>query len=146
MKYKQCFAACAILMLSCSASSALAAADAAKGSGKIQLQVEKTWALPDKPLDIVYSLDGKKVFILTGKNQVLVYKADGMLLGEIAVKDGVTAIDIAPRGEKLFLINQKDYSFTDISVDFVVSVNTDGSPYLGKVDAPVTVAVFTDFE
>lgn len=146
MKYKQCFAVCAILMLSFSASSALAAADATKGSGKIQLQVEKTWKLPNKPLDIVYSLDGKKVFILTGKNQVLVYKADGTLLGEIGVNDGVTAIDIAPRGEKLFLINQNDNSFTDISVDFIVSVNTKGSPYLGKADAPVTIAVFTDFE
>jgi len=146
MKYKQCFAACAILMLSFSTSSALAAADASKGSNKVQMQVEKTWKLPDKPLDFVYSLDGKKVFILTSQSKVLVYKADGTLLGKIAVKEGVTAIDIAPRGEKLYLINQKDNSFTDISVDFVVSVNTEGSPYLGKADAPVTVAVFTDFE
>jgi len=132
-------------MLSFSSSSAFAAAEA-NGSNKIQLQVEKKWKLPDKPLDIVYSLDGKKVFILTSQNQVLIYKADGSPLGKIDVEKGVTAIDIAPRGENLFLINQKDNSFTDMSVDFVVSVNTVGSPYLGKVDAPVTLAVFTDFE
>ena len=132
-------------MLSLSTTTALAAANAT-GLGKVQLQVEKTWTLPDKPLDIVYSLDGKKVFILTTQNQVLVYNANGEPLGKIDVEKGVSAIDIAPRGEKLYLINQKDNSFTDLSVDFVVKVNTAGSPYLGQENALVTIAVFTDFE
>jgi len=145
MMYKQCITACAILMLSFSTSTAIAAADA-QGPGKVQLQVENKWELPNKPLDIVYSLDGKRVFILTNKNQVLVYQADGALLGKIAVEDGVSAIDIAPRGEKLFLINQKTNSFTDISVDFIANIDTAGSPYLGQENAPVTIAVFTDFE
>lgn len=145
MKYKQCLAACGILMLSFSASSALAAADA-KGSAKVQWQVEKSWQIPSKPLDIVYALDGKRVFILTDQDKVLVYTAEGDLLGKIDVEKGVTAIDIAPRGEKLYLINQKDNSFTDLIVDFVVNVNTQGSPYLGNANAPVTIAVFTDFE
>jgi len=145
MTYKQSIAACAILMFSFSTTTALAAADA-KGSSKIQLQVEKTWKLPEKPLDIVYSLDGKRVFILTAQEQVLVYKANGELLGKIDVEKGVSAIDIAPRGEKLFLINQKKNSFTDISVDFVVNVDVAGSPFVGNANAPVTLAVFTDFE
>jgi hypothetical protein len=145
MTYKQCVAACALLMFSFSTSSALAAADT-KGLPKVQLQVEKTWKLPSKPLDIVYSLDGKKVFILTNQEQVLVYKAAGELLGKINVDKGVSAIDIAPRGEKLFLINQNNNSFTSISVDFVVSIDTAGSPYLGQANAPVTIAVFTDYE
>lgn len=145
MTYKQGIAACAILMLSFTTSSAFAAADA-KGLTKVQLQVENSWKLPNKPLDIVYSLDGKRVFILTDQEKVLVYKATGELLGEVKVDKGVSAIDIAPRGEKLFLINQNDNSFTDISVDFVMSVDTTGSPFLGNANAPVTIAVFTDFE
>ena len=145
MTYKQCIVSCAILMLSFSSSSALANVGGV-GSAKVQIQVENTWKLPAKPLDIVYSLDGKKVFILTNQEQVLIYTSAGELQGKIDVQDGVSAIDIAPRGEKLYLINQKDNSFTDIAVDFVVSVNTAGSPFLGKVDAPVTLAVFTDFE
>ena len=145
MKYKQCLAACAILMLSFSTSSAFAAADA-KGTGKVLWQVEKSWKIPNKPLDIVYALDGKRVFILTDQSKVLIYTAEGALLGNIDVDKGVTAIDIAPRGEKLYLMNQKDNSFTDLSIDFVVHVNTKGSPYLGNANAPVTVAVFTDFE
>ena len=142
---KQCLTAGAILMLSFSTTSAFAVADASESS-RIQWQVEKSWQLPDKPLDIVYSLDGKRVFILTDQQQVLVYTAAGNLLGKIGVKKGVSSIDIAPRGEKLYLLNEKDNSFTDLSVDYIVDINTSGSPFLGKADAPVTIAVFTDFE
>lgn len=145
MTYKQCFAACAMLMFSFLTTSALANASAS-GRPNVQLQVEKKWELPAKPLDIVYSLDEKKVFILTQQNLVLVYKASGELLGKIAVSKGVSAIDISPRGDKLYLVNQKDDSFSEISVDFVVNIDTVGSPYLGQFNAPVTIAFFTDFE
>ncbi len=142
---KQCLTACAILMLSFSTTPAFAVADASGASG-VQWQVENSWKLPEKPIDLVYSLDGQRVFILTDQQQVLVYAADGNLLGKIAVKKGVSSIDIAPRGERLYLLNDKDNSFTDLSVDFVVDININGSPFLGKIDAPVTIAVFTDFQ
>ncbi len=145
MKYKQCVAACVITMLSCASSPAFSATETT-GQSEILLQTETSWKLPAKPLDIVYSLDGKLVFILTNQSQVLVYKADGSLLNKIDVAKGVSSIDIAPRGEKLYLINQKDNSFTVLSIDFVVSIDTTGSPFLGKENAPVTIAVFTDFE
>jgi len=145
MNYKQCIAACTMLMISLSTSPVFATTETGRTS-KVLLEVENTWKLPSKPLDIVYSLDGRKVFILTNQNQVLVYAVAGELLGIINVKKGVSAIDIAPRGEKLYLVNEKDNSFTDLSVDFVVKVNTTGSPYLGKENAPVTIALFTDFE
>jgi hypothetical protein len=134
-----------MLMLSFSTSSALAVADASDSSG-VQWQVANSWKLPGKPIDLVYSLDGQRVFILTDQQQVLVYAADGNLLGKISVKKGVSSIDIAPRGERLYLLNDKDNSFTDLSVDFVVDIDITGSPFLGKVDAPVTITVFTDFQ
>jgi len=142
---KQCLTACAILMLSFSTTSALAVADASGASG-VQWQVENSWQLPEKPIDLVYSLDGQRVFILTDQQQVLVYDAEGNILGKIAVKKGVSSIDIAPRGERLYLLNDRDNSFTDLSVDFVVDIDLTGSPFLGKADAPVTIAVFTDFQ
>ncbi len=142
---KQCLTACAILMLSFSTTSALAVADASDASG-VQWQVENSWQLPEKPIDLVYSLDGQRVFILTNQQQVLVYDAEGNLLGKIAVKKGVSSIDIAPRGERLYLLNDRDNSFTDLSVDFMADIDVIGSPFLGKADAPVTIVVFTDFQ
>lgn len=145
MTYKQCIAACTMFMFSLSASSVFAATEPKRAS-KVLLEIENSWKLPSKPLDIVYSLDGRKVFILTDQNQVLVYAVAGDLLGKINVEKGVSAIDIAPRGEKLYLVNEKDNSFTDLSVDFIIDIDITGSPYLGKENAPVTIAIFTDFE
>lgn len=122
------------------------AASADKGPSKVQWQTEQNWKLKNKPLDLVYSLDGKRVFILTDGAKVEVFDPAGTLLGKIPVAKGVSAIDIAPRGEKLYLINEAEKTFTSLIVSFVVDIDITGSPFLGKEDAPVTIVVFTDFE
>lgn len=145
MNYQQKVMGCALLLASLCTGQAFAAVNTATPS-KIDWSVEKTWDLPAKPLDIVYSLDGKRVFILTDQHTVLVYDSLGELTGSIPVDKGVSAIDIAPRGEKLFLINQETKAFSDLSIDFVADINTVGSPFRGLAKAPVTIAVFTDFQ
>lgn len=145
MKHKQTVTGCALLLASLFTGQAFAAVNTAAPS-KIDWNVEKTWNLPAKPLDIVYSLDGKRVFILTDQHTVLVYDNLGELTGSIPVDKGVSAIDIAPRGEKLFLINQETKAFSDLTIDFVADINTAGSPFLGSATAPVTIVLFTDFE
>ncbi|MDP3478665.1 MAG: hypothetical protein Q8R88_02765 [Desulfoprunum sp.] len=102
--------------------------------------------LPSKPLDIAYSLDGNYAFILTNSKQILVYNQQGKLQGKIPVDEGVSAIDIAPRGEFLYLIDGKDNRLATLSVDFVVDIDTSSSPIKGAKDAPVIVAVYSDFE
>jgi DNA-binding beta-propeller fold protein YncE len=145
MKSKQTVTGCALLLASLFSGQAMAAIDTTPPT-TIDWNVEKTWDLPAKPLDIVYSLDGKRVFILTDQQSVLVYDNLGEQTGSIPVDKGVSAIDIAPRGEKLFLINQANNSFSDLAIDFIVDINTAGSPFLGLAKAPVTIAVFTDFQ
>jgi protein-disulfide isomerase len=135
----------ALLLASLLSGQALAATQPTTPS-KIDWSVEKSWNLPAKPVDLVYSLDGKRVFILTDQSTVLVYDYLGNLTGTIPVDKGVSAIDIAPRGEKLFLINQEAKSFSDLTIDFVVDINTAGSPFLGLAAAPVSIVLFTDFE
>ncbi len=102
--------------------------------------------LPNKPLDIAYSLDGNYAFVLTDSKQVLVYNQQGKLQGRIPVDEGVSAIDIAPRGEFLYLIDGKENRLATLSVDFVVDIDTSSSPVKGAKDAPVIVAVYSDFE
>ena len=145
MKHKRTVTGCALLLASLFTAQAFAAANTTTPA-KLDWKVERTWDLPAKPLDIVFSLDGKRVFILTDQHTVLVYDSLGELTGSIPVDKGVSAIDIAPRGEKLFLINQETKAFSDLSVDFIVDINTAGSPFLGSAKAPVTIAVFTDFQ
>lgn len=145
MKYKHTLFGGTLLLVSLLSGQVLAANQPTTPS-KINWNVEKTWNLPAKPMDLVYSLDGKRVFILTDQHNVLVYDNQGVLTGTIPVDKGVSAIDIAARGERLFLINQETKSFSDLAIDFIVDINTVGSPFLGLATAPVTIVLFTDFE
>lgn len=115
-------------------------------AGALNWTVQASWPLPAKPLDLVHSLDNKKVFILTADNKVHIFAADGRKLGEMEVEPDTVAIDIAPRGEMLYLINGRTNTFTAMDIGFSQQIDITGAPVRGKVDAPVTLVVFSDFE
>ena len=115
-------------------------------SGDLNWTVQANWSLPAKPLDLVHSLDNKKVFILTADSTVHIFAADGRKLGEMPVEADTVAIDIAPRGEMLYLINGRTNSFTAMDIGFSQQIDITGAPVRGKADAPVTLVVFSDFE
>lgn len=121
-----------------------AASDAS--SSNLDWETARQWELPQEPVDIAHSLDGKYVFILTKNNTVLVYTAQGQLEGSVPVDAGVNGIDIAPRAEMLYLIDGDKKTFTALSIDFIRKIDIGDSPVLGPEDAPVTISVFTDFE
>lgn len=102
--------------------------------------------LPEKAKDFAYSLDGKYAFVLAESNQVLVYDQKGVLQGRIPVDAGVSDIAIAPLGQALYLLDSNKNILSTLAVDFVLDINTAGSPLKGAADAPVVVAVFSDFE
>ncbi len=108
--------------------------------------VQKTWKLESKPLDIAQSLDNKKVFVLGDDCKVYIYNAqNGRKLGVIPVDKGTSAIDIAPRGEMLYLIGENS-TYTAIDVSFTQQIDISGAPFLGNEKAPVTLIVFSDFQ
>ncbi len=115
-------------------------------SGDLNWSVQATWTIPVKPLDIAQSLDNKKVFILGADSKVYIFTPDGKKMGELPVDANTTAIDIAPRGEMLYLINSKSNSYTAIDISFNQKIDITGAPVQGKADAPVTLVVFSDFE
>ena len=115
-------------------------------SGDLNWTVQANWSLPAKPLDLVHSLDNKKVFILTADSKVHIFAADGRKLGEMPVEADTVAIDIAPRGAMLYLITGRTNSFTAMDIGFSQQIDITGAPVRGKADAPVTLVVFSDFE
>ena len=121
---------------------------AASPSGKPELLFDKTgqWQLPYTPTDMVQSVDGKFIYILTDNHKLLIYEPNGNLKASVDVDPGVVAIDTDARGENVLLIDKDSKSFSVFSVAFVADVDTAGSPFKGKADAPVTIAVFSDFE
>ena len=124
-------------------------ASAATYSGKddkLEWTQQQTWATSGKPLHLVRSLDGKYTFILNDQQQIVVHDQSGAIQGRIPVAKGVTAIDISPQGEYLYLIDQDAAAFTAIAIDFVIAIDTAGSPVKGDDAAPVSIVLFTDFQ
>lgn len=146
MKCRTGFAA-AFAMLLISGIAVNAATLAPTGQNKlVEWQVEAVWDLSVTPKDMVYSLDAKYVYILTDDGRVQIFDTQGKLQGAIPVGKEVVSIDISPHGDKLFLIDSANNSFSSVAISFVRDIDITGSPFHGRADAPVTVAVFTDFE
>lgn len=146
MKYLKCIIPGMASLIMAITSPTFAATATNGQNDRVQWNQLSDLQLPDKPMDIAYSLDGNYAFILTNSKQIMVYNQKGKLQGRIPVDEGVSAIDIAPRGEFLYLIDSKDNRLSTLAVDFIVDIDTSDSPIKGKIDAPVTVAIFSDFE
>lgn len=145
MKHPKILAGC-LLTLAVAVSANVQAVPASGQDNRIEWNLKQNWPTAGKTLDMVHSLDGKFVYILSDKPSVQVFNNEGQLLGTIPVEDGVSAIDIAPQGEMLYLINNKTQTFSAVGVSFVAEIDITGSPEKGPADAPVTMVLFTDFE
>jgi len=139
---KKSLVLCGLLLLP---GQVMAVTPPAKDMGALDWSVKKTWKLSTKPLDFAQSLDNKMVYVLGEDSKVHIYSADGKKIGTIPVDKSTTAIDIAPRGEMLYLVDDNN-TYTAIDVSFTQNIDVTGSPFLGKENAPVTMVVFSDFQ
>ncbi len=145
MKLKTVQTACMAIFFMATTSHALTVSP--EGLDKqVEWKLLQNWPTESKTLDMVHSLDGKYVYILNDNSKVQIYNKQGLLKGSIPVASGVSAIDIAPQGETLYLIDNVKNTFSSISVSFVVDVEISGSPFKGPVDAPIIMSIFTDFQ
>ncbi len=115
-------------------------------SSDLHWSISNGWKLAAKPKAVAQSLDNKKVFILGDDSKVHIFSAEGGKLGTLPVNEGVVDIDIAPRGEALYLINGEDNSYTAIDISFSQQIDISKAPLLGNPDAPVALVEFSDFE
>ncbi len=145
MKFLKISMACIACFCIATSSYALSAVPEGQDQ-RIEWKLTKSWPTESKTLDMVYSLDGKYVYILNDKQQVQIFNREGQLQGNIPIEQGVSTIDISPQGDSLYLINNVKNTFSSISVSFVVDIGTADSPFEGPADALVTLVVFTDFE
>lgn len=129
-----------------SASPLFAAPPAAPSPGKIDWSVAKQWKMDAEPLDFVQSLDNKKVFVLGSDSKVHIYTPEGTQIGTIPVDKDITHIDIAPRGETLYLINKKEKQYKALDISVTQDIDISGSPFLGNENAPVAIVIFSDFQ
>ena len=115
-------------------------------SDNVEWNVFKTMQLDATPIDVVLTPDGRRIFVLTDRGEVLIYSSLDKMEAKIEVGKHVDQIKLGPRGETLILKSGKNKTVQLVTVDFVQKINTRGSPFKGPEDAPVVIAVFDDFQ
>jgi flagella basal body P-ring formation protein FlgA len=118
----------------------------ATAAAKVELNVAMTLKLTESPRDTVMSLNGRYIYILTEKGEILVYTSNGRLKDTVSVDTHVESIEAGPREDVLLLTNGKEKTVQVITLDLIQDIDISGSPFRGNADAPVVVAVFSDFE
>ncbi|MDD2464464.1 MAG: thioredoxin domain-containing protein [Desulfobulbus sp.] len=115
-------------------------------AGNLNWSIQTSWSIPAKPVDIAQSLDNKRVFILGDNAKIYIFAPNGRPLGVMPVDPGVNAIDISARGDILYLANEKAKTYSAVDISFNQNIDITGAPVRGKIDAPVTLVLFSDFE
>lgn len=108
--------------------------------------VIQTFNLKDPPLDVAFSTSRNKVFILTDEGQIQVYEPNGTLDETMDVGKGFDRLWHIQGSDVLVLSSHEKKTVQIIELNFVEQIDTSGSPYRGPDNAPVVVAVFSDFE
>ena len=112
----------------------------------IEWTILRTLQLDESAVDVAVSRDGRRIFVLTDQGKIIIYSPNTKVEAEIDVGKDVNQIKVGPKGDILILNNRKDKAVQLIAIDFIKNINVSGSPFKGPEDAPVVVAVFSDFE
>ena len=115
-------------------------------SDTVEWNVLKTLQLDASPIDVVPSPDGRRIYVLTDQGEIVVYSSTQRVEGRIAVGKHVDQIKLDPRGETLILSSRQNKTLQIATVDFVQNINISGSPFKGRQEAPIVIAVFDDFQ
>ena len=99
-----------------------------------------------KPIDIAITADGKHTFILGEGGKLYIYTSAGRLHDTIEVSEDMNKIAVDGNGARIFLSNDKKNTVHELILDYVVAMDYKGSAFLGNSEAPVVLAVFSDFQ
>ncbi len=113
---------------------------------QVDWEVSSAIQLDETPINVAQTQDGDLTFILSDQAKVVIYAADGKVVGTIPVDPSVTDIAISAKGEQLYLINSKRNTLQTLDISFIADFNVADSPFLGPAGAQVVVAVFSDFQ
>jgi WD40 repeat protein len=113
---------------------------------EVEWSIRQTIDLSSPPVDVAMSPDWQKMFVLTENGEILIYSSGSAQAEKITVGGHVDRINVGPQGNVLLLSSSKDNRVRVLSLDYIQQIDVSGSPYKGADNAPVVIAVFSDFE
>jgi DNA-binding beta-propeller fold protein YncE len=117
-----------------------------QADAEVEWRIENTLKTGQPPLDVTISPNGQWVYVLSADGSIHIYSSDGKLEDTIKVGTHIDKIQVGPGGEQLYATSRQNQTVEVIALDFIRNINVKGSPFKGRVDAPITVTVFSDFQ
>jgi len=113
---------------------------------EIDWTIVKQVDLKAPPVDVAASEDGKLVFVLT-RNEIVVYSSGkNMIVNRIPVDREFDRIRYYRTNNLLVLTGSSSKTLRIIRVDRIFNIDISGRPFKGPANAPVTIAVFDDYQ
>ena len=112
----------------------------------MEWRVVKELQLKDQPLDMANALDGKTLFILVSGEVLIQSMRSNDISQRIPVGKEFDRLAYSPRNNTLILTSSSAKTLKIIQLDRIHQFDYSGLPYLGPKNAPVTIAVFSDYQ
>jgi hypothetical protein len=112
----------------------------------MEWRVIKELELNDQPLDIVNALDGKTLFILVSGEVLIQDMRSNNISQRIPVGKEFDRLAHSPRNNTLILTSSSTKALKIIQLERIHQFDFSGLPYMGTKNAPVTIAVFSDYQ
>lgn len=119
--------------------STLALAEVEKGASR-------TIKLEAKPIDMTITADGKYTFVLAEGGKVLIIDSSGNIKDTLKVSESAMSIGTSPDGSFILLADSAANTVEIVQISFVVDIDVSSLPFKGPADAPVVIAVFSDYQ
>jgi len=107
---------------------------------------EREMPLSGSAVDITVSNDGQYTFVLTSVGEVAIYRGTGDLVQTLKVGKGFDSVQYSPAGNRLILGGSGKQELRILTLSMLYELDYKGSPFKGPANAPVTIAVFDDFQ
>lgn len=99
-----------------------------------------------EPLDIAASSDGQWLYILAPK-EILIYSlSDEKAILRIPLEEKFDRMTYSLKDNTLILTDSLKKTLKTIQLEMVYEMSVSGLPYKGPGNAPITIAVFNDFQ
>ena len=116
------------------------------GEAAVDWQLGTAIDIGQMPKDAVVSTSGDWIYVLTKAGDILVYSSDGQLEDTIHFGEKISFISPGPSDNQILVGSGKGQTVQMLSVEFIHEIDISGAPMLGSADAPVIIAVFSDYQ
>jgi len=114
--------------------------------GAVDLTTLRQKNLDVYPQDVAASEDGNMIFILSPGELIIYSSEDDEIVSRSAIDTSYDKITYSGKNKTLILTSRSSKLLKIIQVEPIYEILLSSLPFKGAVDAPVTIAVFDDYQ